>query len=265
MEEQDEIGLNCADAEVDSTRDAEDSPTEVSDEVDQPEPSEDDGQDIEPGNSDIEKLHGGANDRPISSGLIPKINEWLLVGNRAFLSLAATVLLLVIVSAIGISGGISAKDQLDAASLELSDLRNDNNALSKQNKVLKDGNKQLRDRIADLNDELNEYKDQQATIDDLTAKLEEMHASYDQLLSERDSLQQQLDAKKLAEEQAARAREQEIQRQNSASNSGGTVYWVSGGSVYHTTPNCPTLKRSSGIMSGSVSASGKSRCCKVCG
>lgn len=265
MEEQDEIGLNCADAEADSTRDAEDSPTEVSDEVDQPEPSEDDGPDIEPENSDIEKMHEEANDRPISSGLIPKINEWLLVGNRAFLSLAATVLLLVIVSAIGISGGISVKDQLDAASLELSDLRDDNNALSKQNKVLKDGNKQLRDRIADLNDELNEYKDQQATIDDLTAKLEEMHASYDQLLSERDSLQQQLDAKKLAEEQAARAREQEIQRQNSASNSGGTVYWVSGGSVYHTTPNCPTLKRSSGIMSGSISASGKSRCCKVCG
>ena len=265
MEELDEMDLNCAETEVDSTRDTEDSPTEVPDEVDQLEPGEDDGQDTESENSDAEKLQEGANSRFVSSGLIPKINEWLLVGNRACLSLAATVLLLIVVSAIGISGGISVKDQLDAASLELSDLRDDNQALSKQNKVLKDGNKQLRDRIADLNDELNEYKDQQATIDDLTAKLEEMHASYDQLLSERDSLQQQLDAKKLAEEQAARAREQEIQRQNSASNSGGTVYWVSGGSVYHTTPNCPTLKRSSGIMSGSVSASGKSRCCKVCG
>lgn len=265
MEERDETALNCADEEMDSTQVADNSPTEISDAADQSGSGSDGESDAELENSDAEELHKGTDSGTALSRLISKINEWLFVGNRACLSLMAAVLLLIIVSAIGVSGGISIKDQLDAASLELSDLREENDALSKQNKVLKEGNKQLRDRIAELNDEINEYKDQQATIDDLTAKLEEMHASYDQLLAERDNLQQQLDAKKLAEEQAARAREQEIQRQNSASNSGGTVYWVSGGSVYHTTPNCPTLKRSSGIMSGSVSASGKSRCCKVCG
>lgn len=45
---------------------------------------------------------------------------------------------------------------------------------------------------------------------------------------------------------------------------GGTVYWVSGGSVYHSTPDCPSLGRSKSIFSGSVAQSGKSRACKNC-
>ena len=42
------------------------------------------------------------------------------------------------------------------------------------------------------------------------------------------------------------------------------VYWVANGDVYHKTPNCTSLKRSSNIMSGSVAASGKSSQCRVC-
>ncbi len=45
---------------------------------------------------------------------------------------------------------------------------------------------------------------------------------------------------------------------------GGTVYWVSGGSVYHSTKNCPTLSRSHTIYSGSKSKCPKKRACKVC-
>lgn len=45
----------------------------------------------------------------------------------------------------------------------------------------------------------------------------------------------------------------------------GTVYWTPSGSVYHTSRGCPTLSRSRTIKSGSVSASHKSRVCKVCG
>lgn len=112
--------------------------------------------------------------------------------------------------------------------------------------------------------QLEELEDQQATIVDMTAKLEELQGQYDSLLEERDSLQGQVDAKKLAEEQAQREQEQNRLNQTS-SGYGRTVYWVPGGSVYHLSPNCPTLKRSNDIRSGSISSSGKPRCCKVCG
>lgn len=46
--------------------------------------------------------------------------------------------------------------------------------------------------------------------------------------------------------------------------SGGTVYWVPNGSVYHCTKSCPTLSRSRVIYSGSLSECPKSRPCKVC-
>lgn len=44
----------------------------------------------------------------------------------------------------------------------------------------------------------------------------------------------------------------------------GTVYWTSGGSVYHSTKNCPTLSRSKSIKHGSLSSCPKKRACKVC-
>ena len=46
-----------------------------------------------------------------------------------------------------------------------------------------------------------------------------------------------------------------------------TVYWVSGGEVYHSTKNCPSLSRSHNIQSGTISqakANGKTRPCKNC-
>ena len=49
------------------------------------------------------------------------------------------------------------------------------------------------------------------------------------------------------------------------SSGGGTVYWTPGGGVYHRSRNCSTLKRSKTVYSGSISESGKSRACKVCG
>ena len=45
----------------------------------------------------------------------------------------------------------------------------------------------------------------------------------------------------------------------------GTVYWTPSGSVYHYSRYCSTLSRSRIINSGSISDSGKSRACKVCG
>lgn len=51
---------------------------------------------------------------------------------------------------------------------------------------------------------------------------------------------------------------------SSSSKSGGTVYWTPGGSVYHSTSDCPTLSRSRTIYSGSKSKCPKPRGCKVC-
>ncbi len=50
-------------------------------------------------------------------------------------------------------------------------------------------------------------------------------------------------------------------------NIDATVYWVSGGSVYHSTDRCPALARSTNIKSGTVAqaiAAGKKRPCKDC-
>ncbi len=43
------------------------------------------------------------------------------------------------------------------------------------------------------------------------------------------------------------------------------VYWTASGSVYHLSKDCPTLKRSKKIQSGSIAESKKSRVCNVCG
>lgn len=44
-----------------------------------------------------------------------------------------------------------------------------------------------------------------------------------------------------------------------------TVYWVGGGSVWHTTPDCRALARSHNIQEGTIAESGKARACKICG
>ena len=53
--------------------------------------------------------------------------------------------------------------------------------------------------------------------------------------------------------------------ENKPSTGGGTVYWTPSGSVYHYSRYCSTLSRSRTIYSGSISSSGKSRGCSVCG
>lgn len=151
------------------------------------------------------------------------------------------------------------------------DLQNENNELTQKYESLSEEYDFLEDKYASLSDdydeiqsEIDNYEDQQATIDDLNAKLEELHSQYDSLESERDTLQAQVDAKKAEEERLARERAAQQQAQQQASAGYGTVYWVSGGEVYHSTPNCSTLKRSSNIQSGTIAQSGKSRACKVC-
>lgn len=75
-------------------------------------------------------------------------------------------------------------------------------------------------------------------------------------------------AEEEAQQQAVLQAQQEAQENQQSSQSqvqsGGTVYWVTNGEVYHSTADCPTLSRSKNIYSGTISESGKSRPCKVC-
>ncbi len=74
--------------------------------------------------------------------------------------------------------------------------------------------------------------------------------------------QAQAEAQQQAQAAAqAQAQQQQAQAQQQA---GGTVYWVPNGQVYHSTPDCPSLGRSSTIYSGTIAQSGKSRPCKNC-
>lgn len=232
---------------------------------------EDESIDSNAGDESIDSDVGRSSARGLSA-IRDRAAEWLKVGNRSISVIASTSAVLMFALAICISMNISQGERLNIVNAGMSELSEEASALEGRNETLKDGNKQLRDRIAELNGkagdleaELNNYKDQQATIDDMSKKLEEMHSSYDKLLEERDGLQGQLDAKRLAEEQAARAQAEAIQQQQSSGGYGGTVYWVSGGSVYHLSPNCVTLKRSNGIMGGPKSSCPRTRCCSVCG
>lgn len=159
---------------------------------------------------------------------------------------------------------ISLSNKIDRVTEDYNKLSVDYNSLDRTYSNLKSKHKSLQMDYQKIESEINNYKDQQATIDDLNSKLTELQSQYDSLEADRNNLQAKLDAKKAEQERVAR--EQEAQRiaQQQANAIGGTVYWVAGGEVYHSTPNCATLKRSSNIQSGTIAQSGKNRACKVC-
>ena len=76
----------------------------------------------------------------------------------------------------------------------------------------------------------------------------------------------QAQAQAEAQQQAQAAAQAQAQQQQARAQqqAGGTVYWVPNGQVYHSTPDCPSLGRSSTIYSGTIAQSGKSRPCKNC-
>lgn len=179
----------------------------------------------------------------------------------AFIVFAFTILLTV-----GSFSGENSRlnNEVHSLSLQYNSLQDDYDFLDSEYQGLSDDYDSLLEDYNKLKSEIENYKDQQATIDDLSAKLEELHGQYDSLESERDTLLVQVNAKKAEEERIAREQAAQRLAQQQESASYGTVYWVPGGEVYHSTPNCRTLKRSSTIYSGTVSQSGKSRACKVC-
>lgn len=90
-----------------------------------------------------------------------------------------------------------------------------------------------------------------------------------QTLKEEKAREEQRKKEEEQRKQEEQRRKEEAQKDIASSGSddadshgGGTVYWVSSGEVYHSTPDCPTLSRSQNIFSGSP-PSGR-RPCKVC-
>lgn len=198
--------------------------------------------------------------------LFERIESWCSRNKKQLAVMG--LLAFALVTSVGI--GIAAYSNIDADCNELRSQVSDCNA---EVSSLQKSNSDLKSKISSLENEKNalelehsKCQDQQATIDDEKAKLEGLHTKLDALQNERDSLQAQVNEKKLEEEKAAKQKdERRIEKESRSAGIEQTVYWVSGGKCYHTTQNCPTLKRSSNIHSGSISASGKSRCCKVCG
>lgn len=118
--------------------------------------------------------------------------------------------------------------KIEAYQYDINDYKDTNKDLKKQLAEKED----YESKYNELNSQLDNYKDQQATINDQNNKLTEIQSQYDSLQSERDNLQQQVDAKKAAEEQVARAAQQQ-QLEQESQNTEETVYWVAGGECYH--------------------------------
>ena len=129
------------------------------------------------------------------------------------------------------------------------------------------------------NDFVESNKETITVVDPIAeAKREEAkkEAEEARLKAEQEAKKKAEEARLKAEQEAQRKAEEEAQQQavlqaqenqqssQSQVQSGGTVYWVTNGEVYHSTADCPTLSRSKNIYSGTISESGKSRPCKVC-
>ena len=109
------------------------------------------------------------------------------------------------------------------------------------------------------------YRDQQSTSDSLNGQVADLQSQNNSLQQQVNSLQSENDSLKASVANNSSSGSAGGRLPNATSqNTEETVYWVAGGECYHSSPNCATLKRSSNIVSGSVSSAGGRRPCKVC-
>lgn len=145
-------------------------------------------------------------------------------------------------------------------------------------KALKAEIKDLESQVADresyksaynkLYSDTQNYRDQQSTIDSLNGQIADLQNQNNSLQQQLTSLQSENNSLKASAANSSSSGGAGGRLPNTTSDTSTsteeTVYWVSSGDCYHSTPNCATLKRSSNIMSGSVSSAGGRRPCKVC-
>ena len=161
------------------------------------------------------------------------------------------------------------------------------NTIDEYNSLIKDYNHlydecdKVYDAYYDLNNKIDYYEDQKETIKELNQQIDDLTAQNQSLISDKESLQNQItDLKKQVENlknnddnsggnggrpiTSSSGNGFRFPSTNNSTQASGTVYWTSGGDVYHSTPDCSALSRSSNISSGTISQSGKSRACKIC-
>lgn len=154
----------------------------------------------------------------------------------------------------------SLESELDDYKLQITSLTNDKKSLNDELDKLKQDNLKL--------------EEQQSEIDKLNTLINELEKKNSDLEAENESSSSNTNAdvsnlqdvkdNNNAVSTAAAESSQEDKSEPIDEPVAVTVYWVSGGKVYHSTSSCSTLKRSSNIQSGTITQSGKSRACKVC-
>lgn len=198
----------------------------------------------------------------ITNGKLPFFTRKILAWTSSLL------LVLSIILSVGLFNSTNTnktlQNDLFDKSSDFDDIQNEHSELQDKHDKLNSDHKSLLIQHSDIKKEIENYKDQQATIDDLNAKLVGLQKQYTTLETDRNGILVQLDAKKAEQERVAQERAVAQQAAQAEASGTGTVFWVPGGSVYHSTSSCSTLSRSSGVQSGSIASSGKNRGCKVC-
>lgn len=143
--------------------------------------------------------------------------------------------------------------------------------LQAENENLKSMYKSAQEKADGQSDQSQQLAYAQERCAELESQLSELQSKYDAL--EQAVAQASAQASAQPSEEAQPSKSSVSSSSSSSSSSykpkepSGTVYWTSGGSKYHSTKNCVSLKRSKSIQSGSVSeakSAGKSSPCKNC-
>lgn len=152
------------------------------------------------------------------------------------------------------------------------DYKDQYNQLSSDKSTLENKIKELNSNttISNLENEISALKEKNKNLDsDLQSKTKKI-SELEHAKAEKERI-----AKEAAEkaELAAKTNASSSNNLDSLQNSSGNstpsvsseiVYWTPGGSSYHKSNNCTTLKRSKTILNGSISESGKNDPCNVC-
>ena len=156
-----------------------------------------------------------------------------------------------------------AQDSIEALEGEKSELEKINKKQSAQIEELSDSVEEYEGRISEYVDQSETIEEQLRAIEELNGKLSTLQQQYDTLTAEHQGYQKTIESLN-TQLQTARNNQSNTPANNNINAGGETVYWVTNGEVYHSTPDCPSLSRSKNIHSGTIAQSGKSRPCKNC-
>lgn len=145
----------------------------------------------------------------------------------------------------------SLEEEIESVNKKYTDITKENDKLSKQISDIKTENSNIK----------NELKNAEIELSNSKTNFNELQEKYKSLETENQSLKQKLEEQKKIETAESSVTSNDTDDIDYET----TVYWTPNGKVYHYSRNCPTLKRSSSISSGSISSSGRGRSCKVCG